>query len=175
MPSPIGRRTLALLALVAGAPPAARAQSPVPSPAPPTAASVTLRQFAALRWLAGDWRGAGTDGTAQAPFYERYRFPDDSTLIVESFRDSTWRTVSETSRYELRGGRLGNVGSGARWVATRIDSLGAELGPAARARNAFRWERAAGAGRRPATWRATILPLGEPGATPSRYLMTRVR
>ena len=168
----VRRRALVLLAPLAGAPFAAGAQ---PAAAPPAAARVTVRQLAQLRWLAGDWRGAGTAGTTQAPFYERYRFVDDSTLTVETFADSTWRTVSETSRWELRGGRLGNVGDGARWVATRVDSLGAEFAPTARARNTFRWARAPRSGRRPATWQATITPLGQPAPRSSQYLMTRVR
>jgi hypothetical protein len=136
---------------------------------------VTRAQFARLRWIAGDWRGIGVDGTTQAPFFERYRFVDDSTLLVESLSDSTRRTVSETSRYELRDGRLGNTGAGARWVAVALDSLGVDFAPVARARNTFRWERAARAGARPAAWRATIASIDRTGATVRRhYLMQRL-
>ena len=165
------RSALGLAALVV-APLAVGAQAPAPvTPAAP--ARVTPQQFAQLRWIVGDWRGSGTAGTRQAPFYERYRFADDSTLLVESFADSTRRRVTETTRFELRGGRLGNAGTGPQWAATAIDSLGVAFGPAARVRNGFRWERAASAGRRPSAWRATITPAG--GAASRHYLMERVK
>jgi hypothetical protein len=153
----------------------ARAQS-ADAPAAPTAARLTTRDLARLRWIVGDWRGTGVDGTTQAPFYERYRFADDSTLLVESFDDSTWRAPSEVTRYELRATHLGNDGSGARWVAVGIDSLGVDFAPVARARNTFRWGRAAGSGRRPAQWHATIAWIAKGGARAQRhYRMERVR
>jgi hypothetical protein len=163
------------LAALAVAPLAARAQAPASAaPATPaTPARVTPQQFAQLRWIVGDWRGSGTAGTRQAPFYERYRLANDSTLLVESFADSTWRRLTETTRFELRGGRLGNAGTGPQWTATAIDSLGVSFGPVARVRNTFRWERAAGTGRRPSAWRATITPAG--GAGSRYYLMERVK
>ena len=145
--------------------------------APParTAARLTSRDLARLRWIVGDWRGTGVDGTNQAPFFERYRFADDSTLLVESFDDSTWRAPSEVTRYELRATFFGNDGTGARWVAVGIDSLGVDFAPVARARNIFRWGRAAGSGRRPAEWRATIAWVGKGGVREQRhYRMERV-
>jgi hypothetical protein len=138
-------------------------------------ARVTVRALARLRWIVGDWRGTGTGGTTQAPFFERYRFADDSTLVVESYADSTWQTISETAQYELRGGRFGNPGPGAQWVAVRVDSVGVDFAPVAIAQNAFRWERAPGSGTRPDEWRATITPIDPTGPTPPRqYLMERV-
>jgi hypothetical protein len=89
----LGWSALAMAAL-AVVPPAVGAQAAAPAaPASPAATPVrvTPREFATLRWIAGDWRGGGTGGTMQPPFYERYRFADDSTLLVESFADSTWR------------------------------------------------------------------------------------
>ena len=152
---------------------ASTAQPPKPAP---TAARLTKGDLARLRWIVGDWRGTGVDGTAQAPFYERYRFANDSTLLVESFDDSTWRAPNETTRYELRAGRFGNASTGASWVAVGVDSLGVDFAPVARARNTFRWGRAAGAGRRPAQWRATIAWTETNGARQQRhYRMERVR
>ena len=145
-------------------------------PAAPMAARLTSRDLTLLRWIVGDWRGMGVDGTTQLPFYERYRFVDDSTLLVESFDDSTWRAPSERTRYELRAGRFGNDGTGALWVAVGIDTLGVDFAPVARARNTFRWGRAAGSGRRPAQWQATIAWSAKGGTRAQRhYRMERVR
>ncbi|AHG93521.1 hypothetical protein J421_5986 (plasmid) [Gemmatirosa kalamazoonensis] len=136
---------------------------------------ITPRGLAQLRWIEGDWRGAGMGGTQQAPFYERYRFVDDSTLTVESFADSTFRTVRDAARYELRGGRLGNVGMGPRYVAVRLDSLGVEFAPVSRASNHFRWDRAKGAGMHPAQWQAMILWVETTAMRRREYVMRRVR
>ena len=93
----------------------------------------------ALRWIVGSWRGSG-DG--QSPFYERYRFVDDSTLLMEGFRDSTLAQVSETTRYELRGGRFANTGpaDAAQWVAVRLTGGAITFAPVRRARNRFTWK-----------------------------------
>ena len=75
-----------------GAPATLEAAVAAPVTPPPAAqsASISREAFAGLRWIAGSWRGSG-DG--QAPFYERYRFEDDSTLVVETFTDSTLAVV----------------------------------------------------------------------------------
>ena len=154
-------------------PAAARAQGARTAAVP---ARLTTRDLARLRWIVGDWRGVGVDGTAQPAFYERYRFADDSTLLVESFDDSTWTRPSETTRYALRGGRFGNISAGAQWVAVGIDSLGVDFAPVARARNVFRWSRAPGDRARPREWRATITWSDAAGTVQHRYYrMQRVR
>lgn len=141
-----------------------------------SAPRVTQRDLGALRWMTGDWRGAGSEGTAQAPFFERYRFVDDSTLLVESFSDSTFRELTEVSRLELRAGRLGNTSSGAQWAMVRMDGTGAEFMPVARTGNGFTWERARGDGDTPATWRATISWARPDGTSRERhYRMDRIR
>ena len=48
--------------------------------------------------------------------------------------------MTETARYELRGGRFGNSGA-ARWVAVAIDGRSASFAPVAGARNSFTWRR----------------------------------
>ena len=100
----------------------------------------TLRtgDLRALQWIAGTWRGS-SDG--QSPFYERYRFVDDSTLLVESFKDSTLNAVTESTRYELRAGRFANAGSAdaAQWVAVRLTGGAITFAPVRRARNRFTW------------------------------------
>ena len=60
----------------------------------------------ALRWLMGSWRGAGSAGTVQEPFFERYSLANDSVLVVESFKDSTLRGVADSTRFDLRGDSL---------------------------------------------------------------------
>jgi hypothetical protein len=138
-------------------------------------ARLTARDLARLQWIVGDWRGTGVDGTSQAPFYERYRFADDSTLVVESFADSTWRAPTETTRWELRRGRLTNPGRGAQWIASRLDARSIEFAPLARARNSFRWARVGDRGK-PAEWRATISWTDASGTRQRRvYRMERVR
>ena len=170
------RAVLFALALATAAPAVVGAQPPR-TPRAPTAARLSVRDLARLRWIVGDWRGMGADGTSQAPFFERYRFADDSTLLVESFADSTWRTVTETARWELRGGRLANAGTGAQWMAVRLDARAVDFAPVARARNSFRWARVNGdKAARAAEWRATISWSDAAGAPQQRvYRMERVR
>jgi hypothetical protein len=152
---------LAASALLALAPRGGHAQTPsAGTAAVPTAARLGARDLVRLRWIVGDWRGVGTAGTTQAPFYERYRLADDSTLIMEGFADSTFRRATETTRYELRAGQLASAGGGTRWTAVRLDSLGVEFAVLPGARPGFRWERAPRAGARPRSWQATILSAG---------------
>ena len=101
-------------------------------------ATLRTADLRTLQWIVGTWRGSG-DG--QAPFYERYRFVDDSTLLVESFKDSTVAQVTESSRYELRGGRFANAApaNGAQWVAVRLTNGAVTFAPVRRARNRFIW------------------------------------
>jgi hypothetical protein len=134
---------LAALALIAACdpPPRTPAAAPAATPAqsaanPAAAARITPGDFRKLRWIEGSWRGSG-DG--QKPFYERYRFADDSTLIVDSFPDSTLAGVSESTHFELRGGTLGNASTTTRWVASRLDDRSADFVPAMGVRNTFTW------------------------------------
>lgn len=107
----------------------------VPAVAP---ATVTLDDFRRLHWLAGRWRGFMADGKT---FYESYQVQDDSTIVMTGYPDSTFTTTSDASRIVLRGGRVVNEASTARWVATRLDSAGADFAPDQGARNAFTWAR----------------------------------
>lgn len=100
-------------------------------------AMIRAADLRAVRWIVGTWRGS--DG--QAPFYERYQFLDDSTLLVESFKDSTLADVSESTRFELRSGRLANAvpENAAQWVAVRLAGGAITFAPVRRARNRFTW------------------------------------
>lgn len=96
------------------------------------------KDFALLRWIEGKWEGSG-EGVPT--FWERYRFVDDSTLVVEHFADGRFTKVTDRSRYELRNHRLGNTGPGPRWVAVGIDTNLVHFKPVSGATNAFMWKR----------------------------------
>src|SRR4030095_10689958 len=100
----------------------------------------TAADLSKLRWIEGTWKGSGTD---QPPFFERYRFENETTLAVDSFPDEKLDKVEDTTRFELKDGHFGNGGGGdgARWVATSIDAQGITFEPAAKAKTSFRWER----------------------------------
>ncbi len=132
----------------------------------------------ALRWIEGTWRGTGD---AQAPFYERYRLANDSTLVVESFADSTLAAVTETSRFHLRGGALTSVpgaagdppAGGPRWYASALSPDSVCFEPLAAVRNPFVWRRSPS----PDEWLA-MLSWPATAARPARtvtYTMRRTR
>ena len=78
----------------------------------------TLAEFQALRYVEGDWRGTGYAG---GPFFERYRFVDDSTIEMTAWTDSTLTTPAERKQYILRDGII-QTDDGARLV--RVDADG---------------------------------------------------
>jgi hypothetical protein len=108
------------------------AQTPMPKPG----LVIGRADFARLRWIEGSWRGKSEDG---AYFYERYRFTDDSTLLVESFVDAKFGKVSEQTRYVWRDRHFGNAGNGPRWVATAFDSQAVSFTPLSGAKNGLIW------------------------------------
>ena len=72
--------------------------------APSTQRPVTRPQFRRLAWLIGRWRGSGR---FVPPFYEQYRFRDDSTISMTAYTDSTFQTeTADSSVIELRDGRV---------------------------------------------------------------------
>ena len=84
----------------------------------------------------------------QPPFFERYRFENESTLLVESIPDEKLDKIEDTSRLELKYGQFGN-GS---YVASSIDDNGISFEPVpAKAKNSFRWERVSDN-----AWKATL-------------------
>lgn len=99
---------------------------------------VTAADLRKLRWIEGSWRGTGVD---QAPFFERYRFENETTLAVDGLEGEK---VTDTTRFELKNGEFGGGSEGSRWVATAIDEDSITLSPVTKARNTFRWERVTG-------------------------------
>lgn len=112
------------------------------------AGAFTLADFRRLRWLAGRWQGFQPDG---GKFYEEYRILNDSTLAMFSYPDSTFRGPSDSSRVQLRGKTVSNESLTAQWVATRLDSTGADFAPVRGARNSFTWARESAT-----AWNATL-------------------
>lgn len=104
--------------------------SPAPAPSPQ---NITTDDLKKLRWIEGRWRGTGE---TQPPFFERYRFENDSTLVMEELADESLSKVNRTSRYELKDGQFGN----GRYVATALDDTSITFWPLAQARNSFRWQ-----------------------------------
>ena len=98
----------------------------------------TTSDLKKLNWIEGTWRGTGD---IEKPFFERYRFENDSTLAVDSFADEKLTKVTDTTRYELINGEFGGGNEGFRWIATSIDDNSITFTPVAKARNSFRWER----------------------------------
>lgn len=106
-----------------------------PTPVPPAAGKYALKDFVSLAWLVGSWRGRLPDGGS---FYERYRWVDDSTIKMRSFKDDTFSKATDSSRIMLRGGIVADEG-GARWLATRLDSTGVDFASEHDASNNFTW------------------------------------
>jgi hypothetical protein len=100
---------------------------------PPIATSLTSADVAKLKWLEGTWRGSGAD---QAPFFERYRFENESILAVDTFPDEKLDKVEDTARFELKDGRFGN----SHYAASKIEDNAVDFEPIT-AKNSFRWER----------------------------------
>jgi hypothetical protein len=130
------------------------------------ATNFSTADIAKLRWLEGTWRGSGVD---QKPFFERYRFENESTLLVDTFPDEKLAQVEDTSRFELKDGQFGN-GS---YVASSIDANGINFEPdGAKAKNSFRWERVSDN-----AWKATLKWPAQ-GNAPARervYNMERIQ
>ncbi|MDQ2974878.1 MAG: hypothetical protein M3R69_05630, partial [Acidobacteriota bacterium] len=110
------------------------AASPSSSPSPKL---ITTNELAKLRWIEGTWRGTGVD---QPPFYERYKFENDSTLIVEGLADETLSTVKDTSRFELKDGHFGHTEGESGSVATALDDNSITFAPVGKG-NYFRFQR----------------------------------
>lgn len=108
-----------------------RGQQSFQAPKPKTLTAADLQK---LRWIEGSWRGTGVN---QPPFFERYRFENDTTLAVDHFADETLAKVTETSRYELKNGEFQD-GS---YVATALDDSSITFEPLRAGSNSFIWKR----------------------------------
>ena len=96
---------------------------------------ITTTDLQKLRWIEGSWRGTGID---QAPFFERYRFENDTTLAVDTIEGEK---VTDTTRFELKDGEFGGGSEGSRYVTTALDENSITFAPVTKARNSFRSQR----------------------------------
>ena len=104
---------------------------------PQSVKKFTTEDLKKLRWLEGTWRGTG-EGVQ--PFFERYRFENDSTLAIDSFENEKLEKITDTTQYELKDGEFGGGNEGFRWIASEIDDKSVMFVPVSKARNSFRWE-----------------------------------
>jgi hypothetical protein len=125
-----------------------------PALPPVTPASLTAADLQKLRWIEGTWRGTGVN---QPAFFERYRWENDTTLAVDGFENEKLEKVTDTTRFELKGGEFGGGSDGARYVATALDDNAVTFGPVIKARNSFVWKRES-----KDSWTAIIKPLPRP-------------
>ena len=105
---------------------------------PPKPKTLTAADLQKLRWIEGSWRGTGVN---QPPFFERYRFENDTTLAVDHFEDETLAKVTETSRYELKNGEFRNDSGSRGYVATALDDSSITFEPLSAGSNSFMWQR----------------------------------
>lgn len=136
------------LGLAACAP--AQAPPAVPPPAQAAAATsgISLAAFRQLRWLEGRWRGDQPNGQ---PFFEGYRFENDSTLRSYSYADATSRVPTDSGAITLRAGQVTTGSGGARWIADELTAARIRFVPLAGVGNSFVWEKTS-----PDAWTATL-------------------
>lgn len=126
--------TVALVFGVAcGSQPAQVNQTPSAATPAVSPKKITPADLPKLRWIEGTWRGTGE---IQKPFYERYRFEGDSTLVMEELADETFSEVKDVTRYELKNGEFSN----GRYVATDLDDKSISFAPLTKGSNSFRWQ-----------------------------------
>jgi len=144
--------------------PAQNASTRTPSPSPKAINEADLTK---LRWIEGSWRGTGDE---QPPFYERYKFENASTLVVETLADETLSKVTDVSRFELKDGHFGSGTNESGSVATALDDNSITFEPLGKSGNSFRFQRESDN-----TWTAILNWTDKAGAPKERiYHMTRV-
>ncbi|HKY27118.1 MAG TPA: hypothetical protein VJM12_04150 [Pyrinomonadaceae bacterium] len=139
-------------------------QSASPSPQPIT---ITAEDLKKLRWIEGSWRGTGD---IDKPFYERYKFENDTTLLVEGVADEKFDKVTDVSRFELKDGHFGSSSGESGSVAVALDDNSITFAPLGKMRNSFRFQRESAD-----AWKA-ILTWKEKDGTPKErvYKMDRM-
>jgi hypothetical protein len=103
------------------------------------------------------------------PFFERYKFENDSTLVVEGLADETLSKVNDVSRFELKDGHFGSSSGDSGSVATALDDNSITFAPTGKAGNFFRFQRESDN-----SWKAVLNWTDKNGAPKERiYLMER--
>lgn len=132
-----------IVCLVAGCSSNSGQQSSTPTPK-----EITAAELKNLRWIEGSWKGTGD---IDKPFYERYKFENDTTLLIESADDESFSKITDATRYELKDGAFGKFGEGSQWVVTAFDQNSITFAPVAKARNGLIWQRESAD-----VWKATL-------------------
>lgn len=132
----------------------------------PSPKNITTAELAKLKWIEGSWKGTGD---IDKPFYERYKFENDTTLLVETFPDEKFEKASESDRFELKNGEFGKFVDGGGSVAIALDDNSVTFAPRSKG-NIFKFQRET-----PDTWKA-ILTWRDANGNPKErnYLMTRI-
>lgn len=115
--------------------PAASSSTPASSTVP---IKITPAELSKLKWIEGSWRGTGG---GVPPFFERYKFENDSTLLVEGFEDESLSKAGDVSRFELKDGKFGGSDGDSGSVAIALDDNSITFAPTGNARNSFRFQR----------------------------------
>lgn len=123
----------------------------------------TEKDFASLKWIEGQWVGAGY----VKPFYEAYRMTSPTKLEIQHFPDESFASSTRSGSVYLDGGRILHDGEKSQYVAVRVTETSIEFEPVRNASNAFSWTRTS-----PDAWTAVIKVKGRPDTT---YEMTRVK
>ena len=97
--------------------------------------ALTGAELQKLKWIEGSWRGTGG---GVPTFYERYRFENATTLIVETLENDK---VKDTSRFELKNGEFGSGADPSRSVATALDDTSITFANVGRIGSGWKWER----------------------------------
>jgi hypothetical protein len=142
-------------------------QSPSPTTLPsPTPKEITPADLRMLRWIEGTWRGTGGD---VPPFYERYKFENESTLVVETLADETLTKVEDVSRFELKDGHFSHSEGESGSVAVALDDNSISFAPYGKPANSFRFQRES-----ENSWKAILNWTDKTGAAKERvYNMER--
>ena len=118
-----------------------------------------------LRWIVGTWRGTGG---GVPPFFERYQFENEYSLVVETFTDQTLRKVDDIRRFVLMDGQFGNSEGGSGSVATALDDNSITFDQFGKG-SSFRWQRETDN-----SWKAVLTWTDKTGAAKERiYNMER--
>jgi hypothetical protein len=147
------------------APNAATQSSPASASRVPK--QITPAELSKLRWIEGTWRGTGGE---VPPFHERYKFENESTLLVETLADETGSKVTDESRFRLEDGNFGSFTPDSGSVATALDDNSISFAPLGKGDFFFRFQRESDN-----SWKAILNWTDKNGAPKERvYLMERL-
>ena len=120
-----------------------------------------------LHWIEGRWRGSAE---GQTPFYEQYRFVNDSMLEITYYADSSFNTSSGGGRVYLTVGRIYHAAGPSLWGASRIDESGIFFIPQKNAANSVSWSLQS-----PDVWTATLRSSAAGHEQVTVYQMRRIK